>query len=111
MAILLAGLTSIFYGAFDFAGGMATRRPRSSRLNAVPSVDRGRPRPPAMWLTVATGIREDRPGKAIYGLGAGHSPRWQELQHPVGSGQSSIWPKSQRMDGSASRRESGTSSR
>ena len=26
MAILLAGLTSIFYGVFDFAGGMATRR-------------------------------------------------------------------------------------
>ena len=26
MAILLAGLTSILYGVFDFAGGMATRR-------------------------------------------------------------------------------------
>ena len=26
MAILLAALTSVFYGVFDFAGGMATRR-------------------------------------------------------------------------------------
>lgn len=26
MAILLAGLTSVFYGVFDFAGGLATRR-------------------------------------------------------------------------------------
>ncbi len=26
MAILLAGLTSVFYGVFDFAGGIATRR-------------------------------------------------------------------------------------
>ena len=154
MAILLAGLTSILYGIFDFTGGMATRRASVfavvfwsnltglalsglvgltyhlvfgsavalsdlgwgavSGLAAVAGVVvyyeglakgqmavvapvsaitvslipflfgflTGERYPllpwigvalaaPAMWLTVATKTRGDRPGKAIYGLGAG----------------------------------------
>ena len=154
MAILLAALTSVFYGVFDFAGGMATRRasvfavvfwsnvmglvlsgfiafvyhqvfgatvtlsdlawgalsgvaavagvvayyeglakgqmavvaPVSAvTLALVPFLfgfltgERYDLLPwigvvmaaPALWLTVATPTREDRPGKAIYGLAAG----------------------------------------
>ena len=154
MAIFLAGLTSVLYGVFDFAGGMATRRvpvfavafwsnvmglvlagviavghhlvvgaafslsdfawgflsgvgavtgvlfyfqglakgqmavvsPVSAiTLSLVPFLfgfltgERYALLPwigvvlsaPAMWLTVATRTREDRPGKAVYGLGAG----------------------------------------
>ena len=154
MAIFLAGLTSLLYGVFDFAGGMATRRAHvfavafwSNFMGLVLSVliavtyhlifgaafsiadlawgalsgvaavvgvlayfeglakgqmavvspvsaitvslipflfgfltgERYGLLPwmgvllaaPAMWLTVATRSRGDRPGKAVYGLGAG----------------------------------------
>lgn len=175
MAILLAGLTSIFYGVFDFAGGMATRRvpvfavafwsnimalalsglvgfvyhvaygsaaslsdlawgaasgvaavagvvayyeglakgkmavvaPVSAiTLSLIPFMfglltgERYALLPwigvaiaaPAMWLTVATGIREDRPGKAIYGLGAGLGFSLMFIGLAQVSGEAGMWP-------------------
>ena len=175
MAILLAGLTSIFYGVFDFAGGMATRRapvfavafwsnikalalsglvalvyhmafgsaaslpdlawgaacgvagvagvvayyeglakgkmavvaPVSAiTLSLIPFMfglltgERYALLPwigvalaaPAKWLTVATGIREDRPGKAIYGLGAGLGISLMFIGLALISGEAGMWP-------------------
>lgn len=175
MAILLAGLTSIFYGVFDFAGGMATRRApvfavafwsnimalalsglvalvyhlafgsavsladlawgAASGIAAVAAViayyeglakgkmavvapvsaitlslipftfglltgERYALLPwigvaiaaPAMWLTVATGTREDRPGKAIYGLGAGVGFSLMFIGLAQVSGDAGMWP-------------------
>jgi len=175
MAILLAGLTSIFYGVFDFAGGMATRRapvfavafwsnivalalsglvaflyhlafgsavslsdlawgaasgvaavlgvvayyeglakgkmavvaPVSAiTLSLIPFMfgfltgERYALLPwigvalaaPAMWLTVATRIREDRPGKAIYGLGAGVGFSLMFIGLAQVSGEAGMWP-------------------
>lgn len=175
MAILLAGLTSVFYGVFDFAGGMATRRapvfavafwsnlmglmlsglvafsyhlafgsavslsdlawgavsgvaavagvvayyeglakgkmavvaPVSAiTLSLIPFMfgfltgERYALLPwigvalaaPAMWLTVATRIREDRPGKAIYGLGAGLGFSLMFIGLAQVSGDAGMWP-------------------
>ena len=175
MAILLAGLTSIFYGVFDFAGGVATRRapvfavafwsnimalalsgvvgflyhmafgsavslsdlawgaacgvagvagvvayyeglakgqmavvaPVSAiTLSLIPFTfglltgEHYALLPwigvalagPAMWLTVATGIREDRPGKAIYGLGAGLGFSLVFIGLAQVSGDAGMWP-------------------
>ena len=175
MAILLAGLTSIFYGVFDFAGGMATRRVpvfavafwsnimalalsglvaflyhmafgsavslsdlawgAASGIAAVAAViayyeglakgkmavvapvsaitlslipfmfglltgERYALLPwigvaiaaPAMWLTVATGTREDRPGKALYGLGAGLGFSLMFIGLAQVSGDAGMWP-------------------
>ncbi|MCY4621003.1 MAG: DMT family transporter [bacterium] len=175
MAILLAGLTSVFYGVFDFAGGMATRRApvfavafwsnimaltlsglvaffyhlvfgsavslsdlawgAASGVAAVAGVvayyeglakgqmavvapvsaitqslipfmfgfltgERYALLPwigvalavPAMWLTVATRIRGDRPGKAIYGLGAGVGFSLMFIGLAQVSGEAGMWP-------------------
>ena len=175
MAILLAGLTSIFYGVFDFAGGMATRRapvfavafwsniialalsgvvafvyhmafgsavrlpdlawgaacgvagvaavvayyeglakgkmavvaPVSAiTLSLIPFMfglltgERYALLPwigvalaaPAMWLTVATGVRDDRPGKAIYGFGAGLGFSAMFIGLAQISGEAGMWP-------------------
>lgn len=175
MAILLAALTSVFYGVFDFAGGMATRRvsvfavafwsnfvglvlsglvaftyhlvfgaaftlsdlawgalsgvaavagvvayfeglargqmavvaPVSAiTLSLIPFLfgvligERYGLLPwigvvvaaPAMWLTVATKTREDRPGKAIYGLGAGLGFSLMFIGLAQVSGEAGMWP-------------------
>ena len=175
MAILLAGLTSVFYGVFDFAGGMATRRapvfavafwsnlmglmlsglvafsyhlafgsavslsdlawgavsgvaavagvvayyeglakgkmavvaPVSAiTLSLIPFMfgfltgERYALLPwigvalaaPAMWLTVAAKTREDRPGKAIYGLGAGLGFSLMFIGLAQVSGDAGMWP-------------------
>jgi len=47
---------------------------------------------PAMWLTVATGTREDRPGKAIYGLGAGVGFSLMFIGLAQISGEAGMWP-------------------
>ncbi len=47
---------------------------------------------PAMWLTVATGTREDRPGKAIYGLGAGLGFSLMFIGLAQVSGDAGMWP-------------------
>lgn len=175
MAILLAGMTSIFYGIFDFAGGMATRRapvfavafwsnavglvlsglvafiyhlafggtvtlpdlvwgavsgvaavagvvayyeglakgqmavvaPVSAiTLSLIPFMfglltgERYALLPwigvalaaPAMWLTVASKTRGNRPGKAIYGFGAGLGFSLMFIGLAQVSGEAGIWP-------------------
>ncbi|MDE0170678.1 MAG: EamA family transporter [bacterium] len=174
MAILLAALTSVFYGVFDFAGGMATRRVHVfavafwsnltglalsgviaflyhlvfgasvtvsdlawGALSGVAAVAgvvfyfeglaKGQMAvvapvsavtlalvpflfgfltgeryallawigvvvaAPALWLTVATPTREDRPGKAIYGLGAGLGFSLMFIGLAQVSGEAGMW--------------------
>ena len=174
MAVFLAALTSVFYGVFDFAGGMATRRAHVfavafwsnvmgvalsvviasiyhlvfgasvtvsdlawGALSGVAAVAgvvfyyeglaKGRMAvvapvsaitlalvpflfgfltgeryallpwigvvvaAPALWLTVATPALEDRPGKAIYGLGAGLGFSLMFIGLAQVSGEAGMW--------------------